>query len=265
MFQVFSYAELHNASQLKKHCLDYIIKNIANIKYTTDWYQFCSAKNSSSKLLAELNDRISNELIAVRRLTNRRMRRITYRKIDHMVIVNGSTRLCRTPILNNGTTKRIAEERRVASFKVMLTDSKYHDVTFVTELGRKRFSAPSNLLIAQSDVLEEMLSDECEVAKEKCFTIDNIEPDVFAEFLLFLITGKVSNNEAFTFELYDLAKTVLLSGSFYLTNTQAYCLFTLTNKLSRFCFSQFSIVQRQLSEKDMRDRHCKVDHRPIGL
>ena len=49
---------------------------------------------------------------------------------------------------------------------------------------------------------------------QKCVTIDNIEPEVFAELLRFLVTGAVSKNEALNIELL-IAAEMVLSNLFY--------------------------------------------------
>ena len=95
-------------------------------------------------------------------------------------------------------------------FNMILGDSKGHIVTFMVK--EKKLCAPKVMLTAQSDVFAKMLDSEWKEAKEKCVTIEDIEPEVFSELLRFLITGAVSNDEVLNFELYALAEKVILSG-----------------------------------------------------
>ena len=117
--------------------------------------------------------------------------------------------------------KRIVEEHRATSFLTMLTDSKYHDVTFEV-LGGKQFGVPFNLLASQSDVFDKMFSGEWKEAKEKCVKLYSIEPDVFSKFLRFLATGEMNIDEVHTLELLALAEMVMLSESCYFTKTCSY-------------------------------------------
>ena len=94
----------------------------------------------------------------------------------------------------------------------MLANSEWQIVTFTVK--GKQFCAPRVLLAAKSDVLAKMLDGEWKEAKEKCVTIENIEPEVFSELLLFLVSGAVSKNDALTSELLAVAEMVMSESSY---------------------------------------------------
>ena len=93
-------------------------------------------------------------------------------------------------------------------FETMLTDSRCHDVHFVVK--GQTFGAPLNLLVTQSDVFDTMFSGVWKESKEKWVKIDDIEPEVFAEVLRFLITGSVSDNSVLNIGLLMAADMVRL-------------------------------------------------------
>ena len=114
----------------------------------------------------------------------------------------------RSPVaVNNNFTIIKRDIKTHPLIKKLMSDSAWHIVTF--DVKRKLLSAPFTLLAAQSKVFAEMFAGEWTEAAEKCIKIDNIEPEVFAELLLFLITGSVSNNEKLTIELLAAAEMVL--------------------------------------------------------
>ena len=98
------------------------------------------------------------------------------------------------------------KKKRSEAINTILADSQGQMVTFMVK--DKRFNAPSGLIAAQSNVFAKMFDGEWKEAKEKCVTIENIEPGVFSELLRFLVSGEVSN-EAFTIELLVAAEMVL--------------------------------------------------------
>ena len=112
-----------------------------------------------------------------------------------------------SPVVINSSSSTISAQRSHI-FTKMLTDSKWHDVSFVVK--GKRFGAPISFLVEQSPVFAAMFTGEWTEAIQKCATIDNIEPEVFAELLRFLVTGAVSQNEALTIELLAAAEKVML-------------------------------------------------------
>ena len=112
-----------------------------------------------------------------------------------------------SPVVTNSSSSTISAQRSHI-FTKMLTDSKWHDVSFVVK--GKRFGAPISFLVEQSPVFAAMFTGEWTEAIQKCATIDNIEPEVFAELLRFLVTGAVSQNEALTIELLAAAEKVML-------------------------------------------------------
>ena len=66
VFDTLRRAEHYCANRVKECCLDYIAENMDRIRYIEDWRQYCSpgSLNSSTELLADLNDRLASELIA---------------------------------------------------------------------------------------------------------------------------------------------------------------------------------------------------------
>ena len=94
---------------------------------------------------------------------------------------------------------------------MILGDSKGHIVTFMVK--EKKLCAPKVMLTAQSDVFAKMLDSEWKEAKEKCVTIEDIEPEVFSELLRFLVIGSVSNNKVFNIEMLAAAEMVISVSS----------------------------------------------------
>ena len=218
----------------------YVLLSV-DCRISTFTYNFILFLASNAVNFTNKNDRILSRFLV-------EMRKICNESKDNQLVGGELTIQCelnvydRSPVVYRKSLNCVImpmkhKMQHANLFKKVITDSDWHLVTFLVK--EKRFSAPFTLLAEQSLVLAAMFTGEnWREATEKCAKIDNIEPEVFAELLLFLITGSVSNNEKLTIELLAAAEMVCVNC---LMDVTKYC-FSFINKSFFFFLFNSSIL-----------------------